>query len=70
MGLQPSITLAVGWAVLMLAAVQFDHQARFQADEVQDVATIGVLATKFESLQPLAAQVMPEGSFGVGLGSA
>ena len=66
MGLQPGIAGVIGRAVLMLAAVQFYHQARFQADEIQDVTAIGMLAAELESLQALAAQVMPEGSFGIG----
>ncbi len=44
LGLQPGVALAVIGAALMLAAIQFDHQPRFQADEVQDVAAIATTA--------------------------
>ena len=40
---EEKIARRVGGAVQMLAAVGFDHQPRFQAGEVDDVGTDGVL---------------------------
>ena len=44
---QPTITRSIGKAVRVLAAVNFDNQTFFSADEIDDVAANSVLSNEF-----------------------
>ena len=44
----------------MLAAIQFDHQFSFYANEIDDVGTHGMLAPEFSARQGSITEVMPE----------
>ena len=43
----------------MLPAINLDNQAGVKADKVDDVGSYLLLALEFESLQSMAAQVIP-----------
>ena len=40
------------FAIRMVAAIHFNDQLSFQADEIDDKDTDGMLATKLKSLEP------------------
>ena len=50
-----------------LAAVEFDDQPPFEADEVHDLGRERILATKCMSYKAVVAEVLPEATFSVGL---
>src|SRR3546814_6173351 len=50
----------------MLAAIQFDDEAGFFAQEVGNVTADGSLAAEFVVLQPAGAEMVPEALFGFG----
>src|SRR3546814_2803995 len=52
--------------VCMLAAIQFDDEAGFFAQEVGNVTADGSLAAEFVVLQPAGAEMVPEALFGFG----
>jgi len=54
----------------MLSAVEFQDQACFSANEIDEVRTDPVLSAKFVTFKPAVAQVSPEPGFGIGLRSA
>ena len=56
LGLQPGIALAISGAALMLAAIQLDHQPCLQANEVEDVAAIGMLTAEFSIMERTIAK--------------
>ena len=47
----------------MLKAVQFDVQEGFQAKEIQDVRSVGMLAAEFEIGNPAVSKPFPEETF-------
>jgi hypothetical protein len=51
----------------MLAAIEFDDQSSFQANEIDDVTPDGVLPLEFVSVQTAIANLLPEFSLGVRL---
>ena len=54
-----AIALCVVLRARMLAAVDFDDEAAFEADEIEDVAVIGVLPTKLAAVELLSAKHRP-----------
>ena len=54
----------------MLAAVEFDHEARGGAVEIDDVGADRFLAIELEAMELLATQAMPELLLGIGLVAA
>jgi len=62
---------AVRWASAACrstwAAVEFDDQLPFEADEVHDIGRERILAAKFMACKVAVAQVLPEATFSVGL---
>ena len=50
----------------MLAAVQFDDDRRFEANEVTNIATDLMLASELEAVQLTSAQMLPQATFGFG----
>jgi hypothetical protein len=65
---QPGITAAIAIRLfVVLAAVQFDDKAPLETDEVHDVRPDRLLSFEFETEEAVAAQVMPQLLFGVGL---
>jgi hypothetical protein len=57
----------VGDLRAMLPTIQFDGEAGFRAEKIQDVAIYGVLTPEFESEQIPTPQQMPEQAFGISL---
>ena len=53
---------------LVLPAIYFDHQTDIQADEIEDVIAIGMLAAEFHS-HLLQTQMAPEMALSFGHGS-
>jgi hypothetical protein len=54
----------VGFGLFMVdAAVDFDHQARRGAVEVDGIGIDGVLTAEFDASQPAVAQAFPQNSF-------
>ena len=53
----------------MLAAVEFDDQPAFQANEIDDIRADGMLAAELAAHEGAVAQMVPDGAFGVGHGS-
>ncbi len=56
--------------LVVLAAVQFDHQAPIDADEVGDVVAEGMLAAELAAGHTAVAQEVPQARFGIGGGMA
>ena len=54
----------------MLAAVQFNDQMRFGADEIGNVGAKRMLAAEAEAAQLMATKMEPETGFGVGHAAA
>jgi hypothetical protein len=50
----------------MLAAVQFDDDRRFEANEVADVTADLMLAPELEAVELTPAQMLPQATFGFG----
>lgn len=50
----------------VLTAIEFDHEISFDAGEVCDEGTDGMLAAELEAFEPAVAQVMPQQSFCIG----
>jgi hypothetical protein len=50
----------------VLAAVEFDDDFAIEANEIDDVVAIRVLATEFAVVQLAVAQAAPEFGFGIG----
>lgn len=51
----------------MLSAVDFDNEFAFEADEIDNVMSKGVLAAKAMPVQLLLAHCTPEAAFSIGL---
>jgi hypothetical protein len=51
---------------MVYAAVDFDHQARLGAVEVDDIGIDGVLTAEFDASQPTVAQTFPQDTFSRG----
>jgi hypothetical protein len=50
---------------VVLSAIQFDHQAEFQASEVSKIAPDRMLPTEAKTLQAMVTQVIPETALGI-----
>ena len=50
----------------MLPTVQFNNEARFKADEIDDVPPDRRLPAEFVTTQAVGAEMLPQDAFGVG----
>jgi hypothetical protein len=64
---QPCIALSIVFAIFrMLSAIKLDNQSSFQANEIDNIATKGLLPAKLKSVNLPAAKLLPKQSLGVG----
>ena len=54
----------------MLPSVQFDDEAHFKADEIDDVPSNGRLPAEFMTTEPIGAEMSPQNTLGIGRMSA
>src|SRR3546814_17166508 len=58
------------YGFIVLAAVEFHHEAAGRAGEIDDVGADGVLAAELVAHERAVAQVMPDLALGIGHGAA
>ena len=56
---QPSITLGIALAGVMLAAIGLDDQLGAKMDEIDDIGAEGLLAAKLLARQAMTAEMAP-----------
>lgn len=63
--IEPTITDGIVLAFRMLAAIDFNDEAAFAADKINDVGTDWLLANKFASAEQAGSQTTPQFAFSI-----